>query len=83
MVAYAVIQILDGNVLAPLLLSGVVNLHPVAIVVAVLLFGGLWAFGGCFSPFIGYLANAVIKACLPDWNIALMILFSCFPDFPS
>jgi putative permease len=63
MVAYAVIQILDGNLLAPLLLSEVVNLHPVAIVVAVLLFGGLWGLWGLFFAVpLATLANAVIKA---------------------
>lgn len=63
MIAYAVIQILDGNLLAPLLLSGVVNLHPVAIVVAVLLFGGLWGLWGLFFAIpLATLANAVIKA---------------------
>ncbi len=63
MVAYLVIQILDGNLLAPLLLSGVVNLHPVAIVVAVLLFGGLWGLWGLFFAIpLATLANAVIKA---------------------
>ena len=46
--AYFVIQILDGNVLVPLIFSEVVNLHPVAIVVAVLLFGGLWGVWGVF-----------------------------------
>lgn len=62
MVAYMVIQILDGNLLAPLLLSGVVNLHPVAIVVAVLLFGGLWGLWGLFFAIpLATLANAVIK----------------------
>lgn len=63
MVAYAVLQILDGNLLAPLLLSGVVNLHPVAIVVAVLLFGGLWGLWGLFFAIpLATLINAVIKA---------------------
>ena len=63
MVAYMVIQILDGNLLAPLLLSGVVNLHPVAIVVAVLLFGGLWGLWGLFFAVpLATLVNAVIKA---------------------
>ena len=48
MLAYGVIQVLDGNVLVPLLFSEVVNLHPVAIIVAVLVFGGLWGFWGVF-----------------------------------
>ncbi len=46
--AYAVIQILDGNVLSPLLLSEVVDLHPVVIIGAILLFGGIWGFWGVF-----------------------------------
>ncbi len=46
--AYGVIQALDGNVLVPLLFSEAVNLHPVAIIVAVLGFGGLWGFWGVF-----------------------------------
>ena len=63
MVAYLVIQIFDGNLLAPLLLSGVVNLHPVAIVVAVLLFGGLWGLWGLFFAIpLATLVNAVMKA---------------------
>ena len=37
--SYAVIQALDGNVLVPLLFSEAVNLHPIAIIVAVLFFG--------------------------------------------
>lgn len=63
MVVYAIIQILDGNLLAPLLLSEVVNLHPVAIVVALLLFGGLWGIWGLlFAIPLATLANAVVKA---------------------
>ena len=45
-VAYFIIQILDGNVLVPVLFSEAVNLHPVAIIVAILVFGGLWGCGG-------------------------------------
>ncbi|SMY17123.1 AI-2E family transporter [Photobacterium aquimaris] len=48
LVAYGIVQILDGNVLVPILFSEAVNLHPVAIIVAVLVFGGLWGFWGVF-----------------------------------
>lgn len=48
LIAYGVIQALDGSVLVPLLFSEVVNLHPIAIIVAVLVFGGLWGFWGVF-----------------------------------
>lgn len=51
MIAYGIIQALDGNLLVPILFSEAVNLHPVTIIVAVILFGGLWGFWGCFSPY--------------------------------
>jgi putative permease len=61
-IAYAVIQIIDGNILVPLLLSGVVNLHPVAIIVAVLVFGGFWGLWGLFFAIpLATLVHAVIK----------------------
>ena len=63
-VAYLILQALDGNVLVPLLFSEAVNLHPVAIIVAVLVFGGLWGFWGVF--FAIPLAT-LIKAILNAW----------------
>ncbi|MFB9134955.1 AI-2E family transporter [Vibrio sp. AK197] len=48
LLAYGIIQALDGNVLVPVLFSEAVNLHPVAIIVAVLVFGGMWGFWGVF-----------------------------------
>jgi putative permease len=63
--AYLVIQALDGNLLAPLLLSGVVNLHPVAVITAVLVFGGLWGIWGLFFAIpLATLVHAVLKAWL-------------------
>ncbi len=63
MIALLIIQILDGNLLVPLLLSGVVNLHPVAIISAVLVFGGLWGIWGLFFAIpLATLVHAVIKA---------------------
>jgi len=47
-IAYGIIQALDGNVLVPILFSEAVNLHPVSIIVAVLFFGGIWGFWGIF-----------------------------------
>jgi putative permease len=62
-VAYFVIQALDGNVLVPLLFSEVVNLHPVAIIVAILVFGGLWGFWGVFFAIpLATLVQAVLTA---------------------
>nr|WP_300309651.1 AI-2E family transporter [Halomonas sp.] len=48
LVAYGVLQALDGNVLVPILFSEAVNLHPVSIILAVLVFGGIWGFWGVF-----------------------------------
>ena len=62
-IAYLVIQTLDGNLLVPLLFSEVVNLHPVAIIVAVLFFGGLWGIWGIFFAIpLATLVQAVILA---------------------
>ena len=63
LVAYGVIQMLDGNVLVPILFSEAVNLHPVAIILAVLVFGGLWGFWGVFFAIpLATLCKAVLNA---------------------
>jgi putative permease len=66
---YGVIQFFDGNVLVPLLFSEVVNLHPIAIIVAVLLFGGIWGFWGVFFAIpLATLVKAVFNA-WPDGSM--------------
>lgn len=62
---YVVIQALDGNVLVPLLFSEAVNLHPVSIIVAVLVFGGLW---GVWGVFFAIPLATLIKAILSAWS---------------
>ena len=63
MVIYAFIQFLDGNLLVPLLFSEVVNLHPVAIIVAVVFFGSLWGVWGVFFAIpLATLIQAILKA---------------------
>ena len=63
MIAYAIIQALDGNLLVPLLFSEVVNLHPVAIILAILFFGGLWGFWGIFFAIpLATLVQAVLRS---------------------
>ena len=53
-VAFAVSQLLDGNLLVPYLFSEVVNLHPLVIIISVLIFGGLWGvLGRIFRYSIG------------------------------
>jgi putative permease len=48
MIVYVALMILDGNILTPLLFSETMNLHPVAVIIAILIFGGLWGFWGIF-----------------------------------
>ena len=63
MFAYLVIQAIDGNILVPFLFSEAVDLHPVAIIVAVLFFGGLWGFWGVFFAIpLATVVNAVLRA---------------------
>lgn len=63
MVVYGIIQMLDGNVLVPILFSEAVNLHPIAIILAVLVFGGIWGFWGVFFAIpLATFAKAIINA---------------------
>jgi len=67
---YAFIQFLDGNLLVPLLFSEVVNLHPLAIIVAVVFFGSLWGVWGVFFAIpLATLIQAILKA-WPDQPVA-------------
>ena len=63
LVIYQIIQLLDGNVLVPLLFSEMVNLHPLAIIVAVVFFGGVWGLWGVFFAIpLATLVQAVLNA---------------------
>ena len=62
-VAYNILQILDGNVLVPIIFSEAVNLHPVAIIFAILFFGGIWGLAGVFFAIpLATLIQAIINA---------------------
>ncbi|PVZ83874.1 AI-2E family transporter [Serratia sp. S1B] len=63
-IAYLVVQGLDGNLLVPILFSEAVNLHPLVIILSVIIFGGLWGFWGVF--FAIPLAT-LIKAVIHVW----------------
>jgi putative permease len=65
-IVYFVIQALDGNVLVPLLFSEAVNLHPVAIILAVLFFGGIW---GLWGVFFAIPLATLIKAIMNAWPV--------------
>jgi len=63
LVAYGVLQLVDGNVLVPVIFSEAVNLHPVAIIAAVLVFGGIWGLAGVFFAIpLATLVKAIINA---------------------
>ncbi|MCI5107615.1 MAG: AI-2E family transporter [Pseudomonadales bacterium] len=64
LIAYMILQVLDGNVLVPVIFSEAVNLHPIAIIAAVLVFGGIWGLAGVF--FAIPLAT-FIKAIINSW----------------
>jgi putative permease len=64
LIAYSIIQTLDGVILVPLLFSEAVNLHAVAIIIAILFFGGLWGFWGVF---LAIPLATVVKAVLSAW----------------
>ncbi len=60
---YSVISLLDAYLLVPILFSEVMNLHPLAILLSVLVFGNLFGFWGVFFaiPLIT-LVNLLIKS---------------------
>lgn len=65
--AYAIIQLLDGNLLVPILFSEAVNLHPVFIILAVLVFGGVW---GLWGVFFAIPLATFIKAVISAWPVS-------------
>ena len=63
LLAFVISQLLDGNIVVPFLFSEAVNLHPLTIIVAVLIFGGLWGFWGVFFAIpLATLVKAVVNA---------------------
>ncbi|HKI98251.1 MAG TPA: AI-2E family transporter [bacterium] len=66
LIAYTVIQLLDGYVLVPYIFSETVKLHPVLILLAVFIFGSLWGFWGILfaiplATFVKALINAMLE----------------------
>ncbi len=65
LIAYSVIQFLDGNVLVPLIFSETVKLHPIVILLAVFIFGSLWGFWGVVLAIpLATFAKALLHAVL-------------------
>jgi len=61
MLAYTVIQLVDANIIVPWIFSEMISLHPIAIVVAVLVFGSLW---GVLGVFIAIPMAALVQSVL-------------------
>lgn len=62
-VIYTLIITLDANVLVPFLFSEAVDLHPITIILAVLIFGGLLGFWGVFFAIpLASVAKAILNA---------------------
>ena len=62
LIAYTIILIIDANILFPLLFSERMQLHPVIIILAVLIFGDLWGFWGIFFAIpLATLIDALLK----------------------
>ncbi|MDF7667815.1 AI-2E family transporter [Orbaceae bacterium ESL0727] len=60
---YAIVQVIDSNLLVPYLYSEKLNLHPLVIILAVIVFGGLWGFWGVFFAIpLATLVKAIINA---------------------
>jgi putative permease len=59
----AIIHAIDGNILVPLLFSEAVKMHPLAIIIAILFFGGILGIWGVFFAIpLATLGNAILKA---------------------
>ena len=64
MLAFLIVQFLDGNLLVPILFSEAVDMHPAAIIIAVLVFGSLW---GVWGVFFAIPLAALIQAVITAW----------------
>jgi putative permease len=63
MIVYGVLLFFDANILVPILFSEAMDLHPVAILIAIVIFGAMWGFWGVFFAIpLATLLNSVIVA---------------------
>lgn len=60
---YTIITAVDGNVLVPLIFSGTMKIHPVTVIVAILIFGGMFGFWGVFFAIpLATVVRAILNA---------------------
>ncbi len=63
LIAYGAIIAIDANILVPLLFSETMDLHPIVIILAVLVFGGIWGFWGVFFAIpLATVGDVVLRA---------------------
>ena len=68
-IGYGIIQGSDGMVLVPLLFSEANNLHPIAIITAILVFGSWW---GLWGVFFAIPLATLVKAVMNAWPLGLL-----------
>ncbi len=78
--AYTVLQLLDGYVLVPLLFSQIVKLHPVAVVVAILFFAQI---GGVWGIVFAIPLATLIKVLIEFWPVQPEAAAELDPAAPS
>lgn len=65
LIVYGILQIIDGNILAPMILGETVHVHPTTIMLAVLVFGSLWGVAGVFFAVpLAVLVKSVLEVTL-------------------
>lgn len=77
MSAYLIVQALDANVVVPILFGNAVNIHPLAILVAIVFFGGV---GGFWGIFFAIPLAAVLHSILRHWPMPADKVATAQPD---
>ncbi|MGN7613750.1 AI-2E family transporter, partial [Magnetococcales bacterium HHB-1] len=61
--AYTLLQLIDGVVVAPLILGEAVKIHPITIIISVLVFGSFWGMLGVFFAVpLAVLMRSIVNA---------------------
>jgi len=68
LIGHGIVQMIDGFVLVPMLFSEAVNLHPIAIIAAVLIFGSWW---GLWGVFFAIPLATLVKSIMNAWPQAI------------
>tara|TARA_R110002072_G_scaffold89232_5_gene199982 strand:+ start:4050 stop:5111 length:1062 start_codon:yes stop_codon:yes gene_type:complete len=68
LIGHTIVQMIDGFVLVPMLFSEAVNLHPIAIIAAVLIFGSWW---GLWGVFFAIPLATLVKSIMNAWPQAV------------